>query len=183
MPVSSPGSNYYGGDRPGDNLFANSTIAIDIRTGNLEWYFQNIRRELWDYNLPPAPGLLDIERDGERIPALAQVGKSGFMFILNRETGEPVHGVEDRPVPAGDVPGEEYSPTQPIPLKPPPLARVSFGPDDIVTADDTTAEHAAAPAASCTTPSATTTRVPIRLSGFARRAPRRRSCSPATAAA
>ena len=144
MPVSSPGSNYYGGDRPGDNLFANSTIAIDIRTGNLEWYFQNIRRELWDYNLPPAPGLLDIERDGERIPALAQVGKSGFMFILNRETGEPVHGVEDRPVPAGDVPGEQYAPTQPIPLKPPPLARVSFGPDDIVTADDTTAEHAAA---------------------------------------
>ena len=97
-----------------------------------------------DYNLPPAPGLLDIERDGERIPALAQVGKSGFMFILNRETGEPVHGVEERPVPAGDVPGEQYSPTQPIPLKPPPLARVSFGPDDIVTADDTTAEHAAA---------------------------------------
>ncbi len=144
MPVSSPGSNYYGGDRPGDNLFANSTIAIDIRTGDLEWYFQNIHHELWDYNLPPAPGLLDIERDGERIPAVAQVGKSGFMFILNRETGEPVHGVEERPVPAGDVPGEQYSPTQPIPLKPPPLARVSFGPDDIVTADDTTAEHAAA---------------------------------------
>ena len=144
MPVSSPGSNYYGGDRPGDNLFANSTIAIDIRTGNLEWYFQNIHHELWDYNLPPAPGLLDIERDGERIPAVAQVGKSGFMFILNRETGEPVHGVEERPVPAGDVPGEQYSPTQPIPLKPPPLARVSFGPGDVVTADDTTAEHAAA---------------------------------------
>ena len=144
MPVSSPGSNFYGGDRPGDNLFANSTIAIDIRTGDLEWYFQNIHRELWDYNLPPAPGLFEIERDGERIPVLAQVGKSAFMFILNRETGEPVHGVEERPVPAGDVPGESYSPTQPIPLNPPPLARVSIGPDDIVTADDTTAAHAAA---------------------------------------
>ena len=93
---------------------------------------------------PPAPGLFEIERDGERIPALAQVGKSAFMFILNRETGEPVHGVEERPVPAGDVPGEQYSPTQPIPLKPPPVARVSIGRDDIVTADDTTAEHAAA---------------------------------------
>ena len=144
MPVSSPGSNFYGGDRPGDNLFANSTIAIDIRTGELEWYFQNIHHELWDYNLPPAPGLLDIERDGERIPALAQVGKSGWMFILNRETGEPIHGVEERPVPAGDVPGEQYSPTQPIPLAPPPVARVGIGPDDIVTADDTTPAHAAA---------------------------------------
>ena len=144
MPVSSPGSNFYGGDRPGDNLFANSTIAIDIATGELAWYFQNIHHELWDYNLPPPPGLLEIERDGERIPAVAQVGKSAFMFILNRVTGEPIHGVEERPVPAGDVPGEEYSPTQPIPLKPPPVARVSIGPDDIVTADDTTPEHAAA---------------------------------------
>ena len=144
MPVSSPGSNFYGGDRPGDNLFANSTIAIDIRTGELEWYFQNIHHELWDYNLPPAPGLLEIERDGERIPALAQVGKSGWMFILNRETGEPIYGVEERPVPAGDVPGEQYSPTQPIPLAPPPVARVGIGPDDIVTADDTTPAHAAA---------------------------------------
>ncbi|MCY4661294.1 MAG: PQQ-binding-like beta-propeller repeat protein [Acidobacteria bacterium] len=144
MPVSSPGSNFYGGDRPGDNLFANSTIAIDIATGELAWYFQNIHRDLWDYNLPPPPGLLEIERDGEIVPAVAQVGKSAFMFILNRVTGEPIHGVEERPVPAGDVPGEEYSPTQPIPLKPPPVARVSFGPDDIVTADDTTPEHASA---------------------------------------
>ena len=144
MPVSSPGANFYGGDRPGDNLFGNSTVAIDIRTGERAWYFQNIHHDLWDYNLPPAPMLFDVEKDGQTIPALAQVGKSAFMFILNRETGEPVHGVEEQPVPAGDVPGEHYSPTQPIPLAPPPLARVSFGPDDIVTADDTTPEHAAA---------------------------------------
>ena len=144
MPVSSPGSNFYGGDRPGANLFANSTIAIDIATGELAWYFQNIHRELWDYNLPPPPGLMDIERDGEVIPALAQVGKSGWMFILNRVTGEPVHGVEERPVPVGDVPGEQYSATQPFPLAPPPVSRVSIGPDDIVTAGDTTPEHAAA---------------------------------------
>lgn len=144
IPVSSPGANFYGGDRPGDNLFGNSTVAVDIRTGDREWYFQNIHHDLWDYNLPPAPGLFSVEKDGEHIPALAQVGKSGFMFILNRETGVPIYGVEERPVPAGDVPGEAYSPTQPIPLKPPPVARVSFGPNDIVTADDTTEEHAAA---------------------------------------
>ena len=143
MPVSSPGANYYGGDRPGDNLFANSTIAIDIQTGALKWYFQNIHHELWDYNLPPAPGLFNIEKDGQTIPALAQVGKSGFMFILNRETGEPVFGVEEEPVPAGDVPGEHYSPTQPIPIKPPPVARVSIDRDDIVTADDTNGRHEA----------------------------------------
>ena len=159
MPVSSPGSNFYGGDRPGDNLFANSTIALDIRTGELAWYFQNIHHELWDYNLPPSPGLFEIERDGERIPALAQVGKSGWMFILNRETGEPIHGVEERPVPAGDVPGEQYSPTQPIPLAPPPVARVSIG------------------------PSATTTPGPTRPFGSSRKGPRRRSCSPAPGAA
>ena len=144
MPVSGPGANFYGGDRPGDNLFGNSTIAVDIRTGELEWYFQNIHHELWDYNLPPAPGLFNIEQDGRTIPALAQVGKSGFMFILDRETGEPVYGVEEQPVPAGNVPGEHYSPTQPIPIKPPPLARVSIDRDDIVTAADTNARHAAA---------------------------------------
>ena len=144
MPVSGPGSNFYGGDRPGDNLFGNTTIAIDIETGGLEWHFQNIHHELWDYNLPPAPGLFTVERDGETIPALAQVGKSAFMFILNRETGEPVYEVEEKPVPAGDVPGEHYSPTQPIPVKPPPVARISIDRDDIVTAADTNARHAAA---------------------------------------
>src|SRR4029434_7434519 len=85
-----PGMNYYGGDRPGNNLFANTTVALDAQTGKLKWYFQNIRHELWDYNLPPAPGLIDIVKDGRTIPALAQVGKSGFMFILNRETGAAV---------------------------------------------------------------------------------------------
>src|ERR1051325_5415864 len=84
LPVSGPGMNYYGGDRPGDNLFSNTTVALDAQTGRLKWHFQNIRHELWDYNLPPAPGLIDIKRNGRTIPALAQVGKSGFMFILNR---------------------------------------------------------------------------------------------------
>ena len=144
IPVSSPGANFYGGDRPGDNLFGNTTVAVDIRTGERAWYFQNIHHDLWDYNLPPAPGLFEIEREDERIPALAQVGKSGFMFILNRETGEPVYGVEERVVPAGDVPGEQYAATQPIPVRPRPLARVNIESGDVVTAADTTPEHAAA---------------------------------------
>jgi quinoprotein glucose dehydrogenase len=145
MPVSSPGANYYGGDRPGNNEPSNSTVALDAMTGELIWYFQNIRHGIWDYNLPPAAALIDLTIDGETIPALAQTGKSAWMFILNRLTGEPVFGVEDLPVPAGDVPGEWYAPTQPIPVKPPPVARVSFDPaTDMVTAADTTAEHAAA---------------------------------------
>ncbi len=144
LPVSGPGANFYGGDRPGVNLFGNTTVAVDAATGKLKWYFQTVRHELWDYNLPPAPSLIDIVKDGKKIPALAQVGKSGWMYILDRTTGKPVFGVEDKPVPKGDVPGEWYSPTQPIPVKPPALSRVSFTKDDIVTAEDTTPEHAQA---------------------------------------
>ena len=144
MPVSGPGMNYYGGDRPGDNLFSNATVALDAQTGKLKWHFQNIRHEIWDYNLPPAPGLIDIRKDGKTIPALAQVGKSGFMFILNRENGTPVHGIEERPQAKADVPGEWYPATQPIPRKPGPLARVSMTRNDLVTADDTTPAHAEA---------------------------------------
>ena len=144
MPVSSPGANYYGGDRPGNNEPANSTVAVDIKTGKPIWYFQNIHHGLWDYNLPPAPSLFDLHKDGKTIPVLAQTGKSSFMFILNRLTGEPVYKVNEVPVAAGDVPGEWYSPTQPMPVKPPPLARVSFTEQDLVTAEDTTPEHAAA---------------------------------------
>jgi glucose dehydrogenase len=144
IPVSEPGANFYGGDRPGINLFSDCILALDVNTGKLKWYFQTVHHELWDYNLPPAPGLIDIVKDGKKIPALAQVGKIGYMFILDRVTGKPVFGVEERPVPKGDVPGEWYSPTQPIPVKPPPIARVSFTKDDIVTAADTTPEHAQA---------------------------------------
>jgi quinoprotein glucose dehydrogenase len=144
MPVSGPGMNYYGGDRPGDNLFSNTTIALDAQTGRLKWHFQNIRHEIWDYNLPPAPGLIDIRKDGKTIPALAQVGKSGFMYILNREDGTPVHGIDERPQAKADVPGEWYPATQPIPRKPGPLARVSMTRSDLVTADDTTPAHAEA---------------------------------------
>ena len=144
IPVSGPGANIYGGDRPGANLFGNTLVALDANTGKMKWYFQTVHHELWDYNLPPAPGLIDIKKDGKTIPALAQVGKSGYMFILNRVTGEPVYGVEERPVPKSDVPGEVSYPTQPFPLKPPAISRTAMTKDDIVTATDTTPDHAKA---------------------------------------
>ena len=144
MPFGAPTSTYYGGDRKGDNLFANSVVAIDAETGKYKWHFQPIHHDIWDYDLPPAPGLVDIVQNGKRIPALAQTGKMGLMFILDRVTGKPVFGVEERAVPKSDVPGEQTSPTQPFPVKPPPLARTTFKAEDIVTENDTTAEHAKA---------------------------------------
>ncbi len=144
MPIGGPSPNYYGGDRPGANLFANSVVAVDADTGKLKWYFQTIHHDLWDSDLPPGPSLIDLKVNGKKVPALEIIGKAGWMFILNRDTGKPVFGVEERPVPKGDVPGEWYSPTQPFPVKPPALARTTYSADDIVTADDTNADHAKA---------------------------------------
>ena len=144
MPFGSPAGNYWGGDRPGNNLYGNSVVAVDAVTGKIKWHFQTVHHDLWDSDLPPAPVLVDIKQNGKTIPALAAIGKQAWMFILNRETGKPIFGVEERPVPAGDAPGEWYSPTQPFPLKPPPLARISFKKEDIVTAEDTTPEHSKA---------------------------------------
>jgi quinoprotein glucose dehydrogenase len=144
LPFGGPSGNYYGGDRPGANLFGNSVVAVDAATGKYKWHFQTVHHDLWDSDLPPAPHLIDIERNGKKIPALVQVGKTSWMFILDRTTGKPVFGVEERPVPKGDVPGEWYSPTQPFPVKPPALARVGMKREDLVTAEDTTPEHAKA---------------------------------------
>ncbi|WP_126174043.1 PQQ-binding-like beta-propeller repeat protein [Altericroceibacterium xinjiangense] len=144
MPIGGPSPNYYGGDRPGANLFGNSLVAVDADTGKLKWYFQTIHHDLWDWDLPPPPVLVDIQKDGKTIPALSQTGKNGLMYILNRETGEPVFGVEERPVAAADVPGEWYSPTQPFPVKPEQLSRGVWNRDDVVSASDTTPEHAQA---------------------------------------
>lgn len=141
MPLGSPAGNYYGGDRPGNDLFGNSIVAVDAKTGKYLWHFQTVHHDLWDSDLPPAPSLIDIKRNGKTIPALAAIGKTAWMFILDRVTGKPVFGVEERPVAKGDVPGEWYSPTQPFPLKPPPLARTSYTPADMVTAADTLPEH------------------------------------------
>ena len=142
--LGSPSPNYYGGARPGDNLFGNSLLAVDIETGERRWHFQAIHHELWDWDLPAPPVLLDLTVEGERIPALALTGKNGLMYILDRTTGEPVHGVNEHFVAAANVPGEWYSPTQPIPVRPEPLNRMHWTPDDVVTAEDTNPAHAAA---------------------------------------
>jgi quinoprotein glucose dehydrogenase len=130
MPVGSVNNDHYGVDRPGANLFGNSLVAVDVKTGKLKWYFQAIHHDLWDYDMPAAPMLFDVVQHGKKIPAIAVITKNPLLFILNRETGKPIYGVEDRPVPAGDAPGEWYSPTQPFPLKPPPLSRLSFSEND-----------------------------------------------------
>jgi quinoprotein glucose dehydrogenase len=144
MTIGGPSPNYYGGDRPGANLFGNSIVAVDAETGKYKWHFQTIHHDLWDWDLPAPPVLFDIHKDGRTIPALAETGKPGFMYILDRETGKPVFGVVERPVAKGDVPGEWYSPTQPVPVKPVQLNRGSWTKADIVTASDTTKEHVAA---------------------------------------
>jgi quinoprotein glucose dehydrogenase len=144
MTIGGPSPNYYGGDRPGANLFGNSIVAVDANTGKYKWHFQTIHHDLWDWDLPAPPVLFDVHKDGKTIPALAETGKPGFMYILNRETGKPVFGVVERPVAKGDVPGEWYSPTQPVPVKPEQLNRGSWTKADIVTAEDTTPEHVAA---------------------------------------
>jgi quinoprotein glucose dehydrogenase len=144
VPLASPIAGAYGGDRKGANLFGNSVVAVNVETGTYKWHYQTIHHDLWDADPPAPPSLFDVVRNGRTIPALGVTTKSGYLYILNRETGEPVFGVEERPVPKSDVPGELAFPTQPIPVKPPPLARVSFRQEDLVTAADTTTEHAAA---------------------------------------
>jgi len=141
----SPASDFYGFDRVGNNLFGNSVVALDVNTGKVKWYFQAVHHDLWDMDLPPAPVLLDLTVKGKKIAALAQTGKVGYMYILNRITGEPVFGINETPVAQSKVPGEHTSPTQPIPVKPPQLARHEFNPaTEMVTAADTNEAHAKA---------------------------------------
>ena len=128
VPTGSPTSDYYGADRKGNNLYGNSVIALDANTGKLKWARQLVHHDLWDFDLPAAPALIEVTRNGRRIPAVAAMSKVGLLFIFNRETGEPLYGMEERPVPKSNVPGEASSPTQPFPLKPAPLARIDFDP-------------------------------------------------------
>lgn len=139
----SPTPDYYGGERHGTNLYANSVVALDADAGTYQWHYQTTHHDIWDYDIPQPPVLMDATIGGRRTPLLTIAHKTGYMYILNRDTGRPVFGIEERPVPPSEVPGEQAWPTQPIPVKPPPLARVSYTPEDIVTATDTTAEHAA----------------------------------------
>jgi len=144
LPLASPIVGPYGGDRKGANLFGNSVVAIDIQTGAYKWHFQTIHHDLWDADPPAPPSMFDVTVNGRTVAALALTTKSGYLYLLNRETGQPIFGVQERPVAASDVPGEAAFPTQPIPVKPTGIARVSYKPEDLVTAADTTPEHAAA---------------------------------------
>lgn len=131
IPFGSPRYDFFGGDRGGDNLYGNSLVALDARTGERIWHQQLVRHDLWDYDLPQAPKLLTIRHDGEEVDVVAQASKQGYLFVFERLTGEPIWPIEDRPVPESDVPGEQASPTQPFPTKPEPFARLSFTADDI----------------------------------------------------
>jgi quinoprotein glucose dehydrogenase len=127
-PTGSPTSDFYGADRRGKNLYGNSLVAIDANTGRLKWFHQLVHHDIWDWDLPAAPTLIDVTRNGRKIPAVALITKMSTLFIFNRVTGEPLFGMEERPVPLSDVPGEATWPTQPFPLQPPPLARTTFDP-------------------------------------------------------
>ncbi len=121
LPVSTASPDFYGGDRPGANLFSDSLVALDARNGERQWHFQTVHHDIWDYDLPAPPVLVEFDKDGVRVEAVVQVTKTGFAFVLDRETGRPVFPVEERPVPASDMPGERSWPTQPFPTAPPPL--------------------------------------------------------------
>ncbi|WP_201741863.1 outer membrane protein assembly factor BamB family protein [Flagellimonas alvinocaridis] len=129
--LGSPTYDYYGADREGMNLFGNCVVALDAGTGKYIWHFQTVHHDLWDYDLAAPPNLVTLERDGQKVDAVAQTSKVGFLYVLDRETGEPLFPVEERPVPASNTPGEHAWPTQPFPLKPAPYARQSITADDL----------------------------------------------------
>ena len=131
IPTGTARYDFYGGNRHGANLFGNSLLALDARTGERLWHFQTIHHDLWDYDLPAAPKLLTVRHDGRDIDAVALPTKQGYLFVFDRLTGEPLWPIEEREVPQTDVPGERSWPTQPFPVAPPPFARLLFNADDI----------------------------------------------------
>jgi glucose dehydrogenase len=140
VPLGCPTTDFYGADRHGNGLYGNSLVALDAATGKVKWFRQLVHHDLWDYDVAAPPALIEIARNGREIPAVAQITKMGMLFLFNRLTGEPIYGMEERPVPQSKVPGERTWPTQPFPLKPPPLAKSQFTPDDIYRSSP---EHAA----------------------------------------
>ena len=133
LPVGSPTYDFYGADRKGKNLFGDSIVALNAATGKLVWYYQTVHHDLWDYDPSAQPVLLSVRRDGHDIPAVAEVTKTGYVFVFNRLTGQPLFPIEERPVAKSELPGEESWPTQPTPAKPPPLATTSVTAADITT--------------------------------------------------
>jgi quinoprotein glucose dehydrogenase len=132
MPVELPTGDYYGGHRPGNHLFAESVIALDVKTGVRKWHYQLVHHGIWDHDIPCAPILANITVNGRQIKALAQPTKQGWVYVFDRVTGQPVWPIEERPVAKGDVPGEWYSPTQPFVTKPPAFERQGFTEDDLI---------------------------------------------------
>jgi quinoprotein glucose dehydrogenase len=131
FPTGSPTYDFYGADRPGANLFGTSLIALDARTGKRLWHFQMVHHDLWDYDNTAAPQLTTIRHNGQLVDVVAQAGKTGFLYVFNRVTGEPIWPIEERPVPASDVPGEQAWPTQPFPTNPPPFAKQSLNENEL----------------------------------------------------
>jgi quinoprotein glucose dehydrogenase len=132
LPIESPTGDYFGANRPGDNLFGESLVAVDLKTGVRKWHFQFVHHPIWDMDLPCAPILVDIPVNGTIVKAIAQPTKQSFLYVLNRETGQPIWPIEERPVEKGSVPGEYYSPTQPFPTRPPAYERQSVSIDDLI---------------------------------------------------
>jgi quinoprotein glucose dehydrogenase len=133
MPFGAPSVDQYGGDRAGDNLFSTSLVAADANTGKYLWHFQVVHHDIWDADMTGAPALIDVKQGGKTIPAVVAMNKVGLLFLLDRVTGKPIYGVEERPVPASGVPLERAAKTQPFPLKPPPLVRMTMRTADIAT--------------------------------------------------
>ncbi|HWI19672.1 MAG TPA: PQQ-binding-like beta-propeller repeat protein, partial [Vicinamibacterales bacterium] len=132
LPFGTPTDDFYGGHRPGNNLFAETILAVDAKTGKRVWHFQGVHHGIWDYDFPAAPILVDLTVNGKPIKALAQVSKQGFTYVLDRRTGAPVWPIEERPVPQSTVPGERTSPTQPFPTKPPAYERQGVTENDLI---------------------------------------------------
>ena len=139
LPVESPTGDYYGGHRPGNDLFGESLVCVDLKTGERKWHFQLVHHPLWDMDISSAPILADIKVDGRAIQAVAQPSKQGFLYVFDRISGKPVWPIEEKPAPQGDVPDEWYSPTQPVPTKPVAYARNGVTPDELI--DFTPALH------------------------------------------
>jgi quinoprotein glucose dehydrogenase len=133
MPFGAPATDRYGGDRPGDNLFSSSVVAADANTGKYLWHFQVVHHDIWDADVANPPILLDVRKDGKTIPAVGIMSKSGLVFLMDRVTGKSIYGVEERPVPQSEVPLERTAKTQPFPLKPAPLSRMTMTAADIAT--------------------------------------------------
>src|SRR5688500_628875 len=132
MPVGMPLMDEYGGHRPGDNLFGNSIVALDVKTGRRKWHFQMVHHDIWDYDTPMSPNLLDVTVNGQRRKIVAQTTKQGWAYVFDRVTGEPIWPMPETPVLQSDVPGEKTSPTQPIPSKPAPYAQQGLLESDLI---------------------------------------------------